>query len=48
MAQSEYVFHRVEDQRELERLRMIELVFDPASERQLATRYWFASWLALS
>jgi len=35
MAQSEYVFQRVEDQRELERLRMIELVFDPASRRRL-------------
>ena len=35
MPQSEYVFHRVEDQRELERLRMIEQVFDPASRRRL-------------
>ena len=37
MAQSEYVFQRVEDQRELERLRMIEQVFDPASRRRLLT-----------
>ncbi len=35
MVQSEYVFQRVEDQRELERLRMIEQVFDPASRRRL-------------
>ncbi len=35
MAQSEYVFHRVEDQPELERLRMIEEVFDPGSRRRL-------------
>ena len=35
MTQSEYVFQRVEDQRELERLRMIERVFDPASRRRL-------------
>jgi len=35
MAQSEYVFQQVEDQRELERLRMIEQVFDPASRRRL-------------
>ena len=35
MAESAYVFQRVNDQRELERLRMIELVFDPASRRRL-------------
>jgi hypothetical protein len=35
MVQSEYVFQRGEDQRELERLRMIEQVFDPASRRRL-------------
>lgn len=36
MAQSEeYVFRRVEDQLELERLRMIERVFDPASRHRL-------------
>jgi hypothetical protein len=35
MTQSEYVFQRVEDQRELERLRMIERVFDPTSRRRL-------------
>ena len=44
MSQSEYVFQRVEDQKELERLQMIELVFDPAT----AARYWSASRLALS
>ena len=35
MAESAYVFERVDDQRELERLRMIELVFDPASRKRL-------------
>jgi 2-polyprenyl-3-methyl-5-hydroxy-6-metoxy-1,4-benzoquinol methylase len=35
MTQSEYVFQRVEDQQELERLRMIERVFDPTSRRRL-------------
>ena len=35
MAESAYVFQRVDDQRELERLRMIERVFDPASRRRL-------------
>ncbi len=35
MAESAYVFQRVDDQRELDRLRMIERVFDPASQRRL-------------
>ena len=35
MAESAYVFQRVDDQRELERLRMIEQVFDPASRKRL-------------
>jgi hypothetical protein len=35
MVKSEYVFQRVEDQPELERLRMIEQVFVPASRRRL-------------
>ena len=47
MAQSEYVFHRVEDQRELERLRMIEWVFDPASRRRLLGIGLQAGWRCL-
>ena len=35
MVQSEYVFRRVEDKRELERLRVIESVFDHASRKPL-------------
>lgn len=35
MVQSEYVFRRVEDRRKLERLRVIESVFDPASRKPL-------------
>ena len=46
MAQSEYVFQRVEDQRELERLRMIEMVFDSASRRRLGIGLQ-ASWRCL-
>ena len=44
MAQSEYVFQRVEDQKELERLRMIELVLDPASRRRMLSAGLQASW----
>ena len=44
MAQSEYVFQRVEDQKELERLRMIEGVFDPASRRRLLGTVLQAGW----
>ena len=47
MAQSEYVFQRVEDQKELERLRMIELVFDPASRRRLLGTGLQAGWRCL-
>ena len=47
MAQSEYVFHRVGDQRELERLRMIERVFDPASRRRLLATGLQAGWRCL-
>ena len=47
MAQPEYVFHRVEDQKELERLRMIELVFDPASRRRLLATGLQAGWRCL-
>ncbi len=47
MAQSEYVFQRVEDQRELERLRMIEQVFDPASRRRLLGTGLQSGWRCL-
>ena len=47
MAQPEYVFQRVEDQRELERLRMIELVFDPASRGRLVGTGLQAGWRCL-
>jgi SAM-dependent methyltransferase len=47
MAQSEYVFHRVEDRRELERLRMIESVFDPASRRRILATGLQADWRCL-
>jgi ubiquinone/menaquinone biosynthesis C-methylase UbiE len=47
MAQSEYVFQRVEYQRELERLRMIEQVFDPASRRRLLGTGLQAGWRCL-
>jgi SAM-dependent methyltransferase len=47
MVQSEYVFQRVEDQRELERLWMIEPVFDPASGRRLLGTGLRAVWRCL-
>lgn len=47
MAQPEYVFHRVEDQRELERLRAIEQVFDPASRRRLLAAGLQPGWKCL-
>lgn len=47
MAQSEDVFHRVEDRRELEPLRMIELVFDPASRRRILATGLQAGWRCL-
>lgn len=47
MVQSEYVFQRVEDQRELERLQMIEQVFDPASRRRLLGTGLQAGWRCL-
>jgi ubiquinone/menaquinone biosynthesis C-methylase UbiE len=47
MAQSKYVFQRVEDQSELERLRMIERVFDPASRRRLLATGLQAGWRCL-
>ena len=47
MEQPEYVFHRVEDQRELQRLRAIEEVFDPASRRRLSATGLTAGWSCL-
>jgi SAM-dependent methyltransferase len=47
MAESEYVFHRAEDQRELERLRAIEQVFDPASRRRLLATGVATGWSCL-
>ena len=47
MTQSEYVFQRVEDQRELDRLRMIEQVFDSSSRRRLLDTGLKASWRCL-
>lgn len=48
MAQSEeYVFRRVEHEPELERLRMIEQVFDPASRRRLLATGLQAGWRCL-
>ena len=47
MAESAYVFQRVDDQRELERLRMIERVFDPGSGRRLLATGLQASWRCL-
>jgi ubiquinone/menaquinone biosynthesis C-methylase UbiE len=47
MAQSEYVFQRVEDQRELERLRLIERMFDPASRRRLLATGLQTGWRCL-
>ena len=44
MVQSDYVFHRIEDQPELERLRMIEMVFDPASQRRLLSAGLQSGW----
>ena len=47
MAESAYVFQRVDDQRELERLRMIERVFDPASRRRLLHAGLQSGWRCL-
>jgi SAM-dependent methyltransferase len=47
MVQSDYVFQRVEDQRELERLRMIEKVFDPASRKRLLAAGLQTGWRCL-
>ncbi|NOT22464.1 MAG: methyltransferase domain-containing protein [Nitrospiraceae bacterium] len=47
MVQSDYVFQRVEDRWELERLRMIEKVFDPASRRRLLAAGLQTGWRCL-
>ena len=47
IAQPEYVFHLVEDQRELERLRAIEQVFDPSSRRRLSATGLRGGWSCL-
>ena len=48
MAQpEEYVFRRVENQPELERLRMIEQVFDSASRRRLLATGLQEGWRCL-
>jgi ubiquinone/menaquinone biosynthesis C-methylase UbiE len=47
MGQPEYVFHQVQDQRELQRLRAIEQVFDPASRRRLLATGLKAGWSCL-
>ena len=47
MGPSEYVFQRVEDQRELERFRMIEQVFDSASRKRLLATGLQAGWRCL-
>ena len=47
MAQSEYVLQRVEDQWELDRLRMIEQLFDSASRRRLLDTGLEGGWRCL-
>ena len=47
MAKSAYVFQRVDDPRELERLRVIERVFDPASRRRLLHAGLQSGWRCL-
>ena len=47
MAEPEYVFHRVEEQHELDRLRAIERVFDPASRRRLLAAGVESGWRCL-
>lgn len=44
---SDYVFQRAEDQKELERLRVIETVCDPASRRRLSGTGLRAGWRCL-
>jgi ubiquinone/menaquinone biosynthesis C-methylase UbiE len=47
MMHQEYVFHRVEDQNELERLRLIERTLDPASRRRLLATGLQTGWRCL-
>ena len=47
MTQPGYVFHRVEDQRELKRLREIERVFDPESRSRLLATGLNTGWRCL-
>lgn len=47
MAKADYVFHSVEEELELERLRAIEHVFDPASRRRLLATGLNAGWSCL-
>ena len=47
MTESAYVFQRVDDRRERERLRAIEGVFDPASRRRLLATGLQAGWHCL-
>jgi SAM-dependent methyltransferase len=47
MSQTEYVFHHTEDQRELDRLRAIEAVFDPASQRRIRSTGFTHGWRCL-
>lgn len=44
---SDYVFHRAEDHKELERLRLIERVVDPASRRRISETGLNAGWRCL-
>ena len=47
MAESAYIFQRGDDQRELERLRVIEQVFDPASRKRLLDSGLQSGWYCL-
>lgn len=47
MSQVEYIFHNSQDQEELERLRVVEAVFDPASRRRLLEVGLKAGWRCL-
>ena len=47
MSQTAYVLHHTEDQRELDRLRAIEVVFDPASQRRIRSTGFTHGWRCL-
>jgi ubiquinone/menaquinone biosynthesis C-methylase UbiE len=47
VAESAYIFQRGDDQRELERLRVIEQVFDPASRKRLLDSGLQSGWYCL-